>query len=356
MKTKKSSNSTKSPFLRTLGYLFAAAVILLTAYFGSKNKTAEKDGVPIMAAIAENNYSVSVDQLSQLYIVAEIADNVSLPSFSYLNMDYITASVQYTINQSTPAKIEKMNIVDTSSLAKGVIEYEVAAGESMESIAAAFGLTTDQIRWSNGLKTTDLSAGQTLYLPSVSGIVYTIKDGDTTASIAEKYGSSAAEIEDKNNLASRGVVSGTHIVIPGGIVPETERPEYVAPAPVTTTTTDTYYGYLYNTGSHPMPWGWCTWWAWQRRNELGRTLPGGLGNARNWAWQPANAGYAVDKTPEPGAVFVSTGGYYGHVGVVEAVNDDGTLSVSDMNYAGNFGRVTYRTVQYSEWAYWQFVH
>lgn len=307
-----------------------------------------------MLAISDNNYTVSVDQLSELYIVAEIANNVSLSSSSYLNMDYISAVTQYSINQTASTRIEKTNIVDTSSLAKGVIEYEVASGETMESIATAFGLSTDQIRWSNGLKTTALDAGQTIYLPSVGGIVYTIKEGDSTTSIAEKYGSSAAEIEDKNNLTARGVIAGTKIVIPGGVVPETERPEYVPPKPTPTYTPSIALSY---SGSNPMPYGWCTWYAWQWRANNGTPLPTGLGNARYWDNQLYGS-YRVDRNPEYGAVFVSEGGYYGHVGIVvsNGVNADGTITISDMNGPQGWGRVATRTISASEWPSYSFIH
>ena len=353
MKTNKTNKFSKSPFLRAISYVLVAAVIVATAYFGSQNKAAEADGVPIMMAISDNNYSVSVDQLSELYIVAEIANNVSLSSSSYLNMDYISAVTQYSINQTASTRIEKTNIVDTSSLAKGVIEYEVAEGESMEDIADAFGLTTDQIRWSNGMKTTSISAGDTLYLPSVSGIVYTIKEGDTLDSIASKYDSSASEIEEKNNLGARGIVAGTKIALPGGVVPETERPEYVAPTPVYTYTPS--YN-LYATSSNPMPYGWCTWYAWQWRYEHGSPLPGGLGNARYWASQLASKGFDVGSTPAYGAVFVSGAGYYGHVGIVTAVNGDGTIEITDMNGVSGWGRVGSKTVSQSEWGKYQFVY
>ncbi|MBR3131546.1 LysM peptidoglycan-binding domain-containing protein [Candidatus Saccharibacteria bacterium] len=353
MKTNKSNRFAKSPFIRALSYILAAGAIIATAYFGSQNKTVEADGIPIMMAISDNNYSVSIDQLSELYIVAEIANNVSLSSSSYLNMDYISAVTQYSINQTASTRIEKTNIVDTSSLAKGVIEYEVAPGESMEGIAAAFGLSTDQIRWSNGMKNTALDAGQTLYLPSVSGIVYTIKDGDSLDSIASKYGSSAAEIEDKNNLSARGVIAGTKIAIPNGVVPETERPEYVPPAPVVTYVPS--YN-LYATNSNPMPYGWCTWYAWQWRYENGGALPGGLGNARYWASQLAAKGYAVGREPAYGAVFVSQAGYYGHVGIVTAVYGDGTIQITDMNGVAGWGRVGSKVIGPGEWSSYQFVY
>ena len=355
MTAKKSKSESKNPFLRGLCYVLSGALILGTVYFGSKNKTVEENGVPIMLAISDNNYSVSVDQLSELYIVAEIANNVSLSSSNYLNMDYISAVTQYSINQPASTRIEKTNIVDTSSLAKGVIEYEVGTSETMEAIASSKGLSTDQIRWSNGLKTTDVSAGQTLYLPSVPGIVYTVKEGDSAASIAEKYGSTAEEIEEKNNLSARGISAGMKIVIPGGTLPETERPEYVAPAPVQTT----YYyrSNLNYVNYNPMPWGWCTWYAWQWRYENFSPLPSGLGNARYWDNQLYGR-YRIDRNPEWGAVFVAEGGYYGHVGVVisDGVNADGTITISDMNGPQGWGRVATRTIAASEWQTYSFIH
>lgn len=355
MTKKKTNLKSEHPLLRAAGYIFAAAAILGTVYFGSKNKTTEENGAPIMLAISDSNYSsVSVDQLSELYIVAEIANNVQLTSSNYLNMDYISAVTQYSINQTSSTKIEKTNIVDTSSLAKGVIEYDVGAGETMESIAAAYGLTTDQIRWSNGLKTVDLTEGNTLYLPAVPGIVHTVGGDETLASMAEKYGSSVSSIEEENNLAARNLSEGMKIVLPGGVLPEKERPEYVAPKPAATTYT--YSRTLYSTSSNPMPWGWCTWYAWQWRYEHGNPLPGGLGNARYWAGQLAAKGYATGREPAYGAVFVSQAGYYGHVGIVTAVNGDGTIEITDMNGQAGWGRVGTRTVQQSEWGSWVFVY
>ncbi len=354
MKTKKTTKTGINPFLRVVGYVLSFAAIFGLVYFGSQNKTTKENGIPIMMAISDNNYSVSVDQLSELYIVAEIANNISLSSSNYLNMDYISAVTQYSINQTASTRIEKTNIVDTSSLAKGVIEYEVGTNEAMEDIAHAFGISNDQIRWSNGLKTTDISAGQKLYLPSVAGIVYTIKEGDTTASIAEKYGSSAAEIEEENNLASRGVVAGTKIVIPGGVLPETERPEYVAPKPVTTYYYTPAISLSYS-GSNPMPYGWCTWYAWQRRYDLGRPLPSGLGNARYWDDQLWGS-YAIDRNPIPGDVFVDESGYYGHVGIVDSVNADGTITISDMNGPQGWGRIATRVIDANTWPRFSFIH
>jgi hypothetical protein len=39
-----------------------------------------------------------------------------------------------------------------------------------------------------------------------------------------------------------------------------------------------------------------------------------------------------------GAVFQTSAGYYGHVGIVERVNNDGSFYVSEMNWNGHSGR------------------
>ena len=128
-------------------------------------------------------------------------------------------------------------------------------------------------------------------------------------------------------------------------MPETERPEYVPPAPrpVYTTYTYTYLGsssersnievigYFYNLGG-PYGAGQCTQWAWYKWQQNGRTVPTNWGNANTWAAMAAASGYQVDHSPAPGAIIQSGSGWYGHVGYVEAVNPDGSIVISEMNY------------------------
>ena len=345
-------------FKQFIPYALTFAALLGLVFIGSLDKKDNKNNVPIMLAMGNNNYDVSVDQISELYMVAEIAQNVNLESKNYLNMDYTSAVAQYSMNQTstTTATIEKPNLVNTE-LSRGVIVYTVSEGESMEAIANKFGISTDQIRWSNGLKTTEISADQTLYIPSVSGIVYTVKAGETVDGIAEKYGSDAKLIIAYNDLeASEGVSEGQRLVLPDGTLPETERPEYVPPAK------PAYSGYSstihWGGGGNPMPYGWCTWFAWQWRHDNmddSYTLPSGLGNARYWDSQLAGSFY-IDKNPRYGDVFMSKGGYYGHVGIVTGVNDDGTITVTDMNGKAGWGRVGTDVLDAAEWGTYNFIH
>lgn len=319
-------------------YLVTGVVTLAIVVLGSLGKG--NGGVSLsLNAFAAEDYKVSVDQLSELYVVADLSDALGLASAADVASNFVLTTSMYDAGQtSATGKIEKPSLTNIA-ISRGVIEYAVQEGESMDAIAAKFGLTTDQIRWSNGLKTTDVSAGTLLYLPSVSGIVYTVKNGDTTEGLASKYGSSATEIIALNDLEVSGLGEGMRIVIKGGTLPETERPEYVAPVVRTTTYSYTYLGssssrqdievvgYVYGLGG-PYVAGQCTQWAWYNRQDL----PGTLGNANTWAARAAALGYTVSRTPVAGAVFQTTAGWYGHVGYVEQVFDDGSIRVSEMNY------------------------
>jgi surface antigen len=61
----------------------------------------------------------------------------------------------------------------------------------------------------------------------------------------------------------------------------------------------------------------------------------GLGNAKEWAQPPAGNGLTVDSVPAVGAAAVRTGGTYGHVAFVEAVQADGTITVAQYNKHGD---------------------
>ena len=78
----------------------------------------------------------------------------------------------------------------------------------------------------------------------------------------------------------------------------------------------------------------CTDWVSYRVRTTGGYVPSGLGNARQWDDRAPSYGYSVSSTPKVGAAAVSNYGYYGHVMYVEAVNGDGTITVSDYNRAG----------------------
>lgn len=337
-----------------LSYIVTGVITIAIVSVGSIDKN-NSDINLSLDAFAANDYKISVDQMSELYVVADLSDALNLASAPEVASNYVVTTTMYDTGQTGTGRIEKPNITDVEGR-EWVIVYTVGEGETMESIAAKYGVTTDQIRWSNGLKSTSVSAGTTLYVPKEPGIIYTVKSGDTVESIASKYGSNVAELTIFNDLDEVGLEAGNKIFIKNGSLPVKERPEYVPPV-VRTTYTYTYLGnsssrqnvqviatgfydsnYAYPNPNPGVP-GWCTWYAWWWRATSPLSL-GTLGhegrNANTWQYNYAYRG--VGRTPRVGAVFQSPygGGGYGHVGVVVGINDDGSIVVREMNYAGRY--------------------
>src|SRR6266571_7335079 len=98
--------------------------------------------------------------------------------------------------------------------------------------------------------------------------------------------------------------------------------------------------------------GQCTYWADYRYHQLAGVWVPWLGNAYEWYQQAINYGWHTSISPNPnGASIIVLGPYvqndlsaYGHVGVVEHINGDGTVTTSNMHWptAGVVSYVTFR--------------
>lgn len=78
----------------------------------------------------------------------------------------------------------------------------------------------------------------------------------------------------------------------------------------------------------------CTDWAAFRIKVLtGVTLPRNLGNAKAWDENAATV-FAVDTMPEANDIAVWNSGTFGHVAIVESVNANGSVNVSEYNKKG----------------------
>ncbi|OZG68055.1 CHAP domain-containing protein [Bifidobacterium eulemuris] len=116
------------------------------------------------------------------------------------------------------------------------------------------------------------------------------------------------------------------------------------------------------TESNQYPWGQCTWYVYQRRAELGLPTSGTFGNAGSWGVSASALGYWVDGTARhTGDVVVfapgqeSADSYYGHVAVVEKVNADGSIEISESNAEG-LGVVSTRTFTAEQAAQFTYIH
>jgi surface antigen len=302
--------------------------------------------------------SPSVDQVAAADVAASVAQSTNMLVSTNVASLAISLNSKTDLAQTDNSFISKPQIVSQNTGRKGVTYYVTKDGDNVQSVAASFGISEDTVRWANNMTSDSIKAGTTLKIPSITGVLYTVKSGDDAASLAQKYQADKDRIITFNDAELTGLQVGQQIIIPDGILPVNERPGYVAPrtyssssAATVSSVSSTFVsgnGYAY---------GYCTYYAYNRRAELGRPIGGNWGNAVSWAANARAQGFRVDHTPEAGAVFQTGGGWYGfgHVGVVERVEDNGNVFVSEMNYVG-WNIVSNRTIPASSVGSYNYIH
>jgi N-acetylmuramoyl-L-alanine amidase len=301
----------------------------------------------------------AVNEVVASTVAASVATATNLSVAPSVTSLAISTKIESELPTSDDASISKPQIVQVESTNRNVTSYTVQPGDTTDSLAAKFGVSKETIKWANNLSTDNLTVGDTLDILPRDGILYTVKSGDTIQSIAEKYGADASLITTYNDLEISGVTDGLKIVVPGGVLPNNERPGYVAPysPPAASTGGSAYAGFRAGSVGNRYAYGNCTWYAYERRAQMGRPVGSFWGNGGSWAYSGAAAGYVVNNTPAAGAILVEAGSP-GHVGVVESVNADGSIVISEMNNAayGGFNIVNNRTISAGQAALYRYVH
>lgn len=105
--------------------------------------------------------------------------------------------------------------------------------------------------------------------------------------------------------------------------------------------------------------GQCTWWAYVRRTQLGLPVGSHLGDGGMWADSAKALGYWVDDTPRQGDVIVfspaQVNNAWGHVAIVEKVNGDGSIEISEANVNGQVAPFR-RTIEAKQTHAYQYIH
>ncbi|MBF0546662.1 MAG: LysM peptidoglycan-binding domain-containing protein [Candidatus Riflebacteria bacterium] len=97
------------------------------------------------------------------------------------------------------------------------INFKVAKGDSLASIASRFGLASKEILEANGIADQkSLKAGQVVKIPADSSkkMYYNVKAGDSLSKIAARFGLSLVDIVSRNHLASHNLSENQKIEIP----------------------------------------------------------------------------------------------------------------------------------------------
>lgn len=94
--------------------------------------------------------------------------------------------------------------------------YRVKSGDTLSGIARKFDVAMMTLWWANKLTSKDdLRIGKLLTIPSVNGLVVTVKETDTIESLAAKHRVNEAKIIDLNELEDPTLVVGQVLILPG---------------------------------------------------------------------------------------------------------------------------------------------
>lgn len=306
----------------------------------------------------------SVDEVMATDVAANLAEQTNMPVANNVANLSVSLAAKTELAQTSETAISKPQIIQPTAASREISSYTVKDGDTVQSVAASHNLTPDTVKWANNINGDSLESGKNIVIPPIDGVVYTLKAGDTVDSVASTYKADKARLVSFNDLELNGTVAGTQIVVPGGVLPEDQRPGYQAPVGNTPVTSQVGTGYRVNSGisgqsvGNRYAWGNCTWYVYERRAQLGRPVGSFWGNANTWGVYARSAGFTVNRTPAQGAILVDTAGYFGHVAVVESVAANGDVTLSEMNnYAyGGFGIVNKRTISAGQAAAYSYIH
>ena len=298
-----------------------ALIVIVAAFlWGSHNHITGPDTRPLLSQSNNNQSEAPLDTLSSADIAANIARVASLPeSVSVGNQaDSFNAQIaSATVDQTIIAKPQL--VAGGAKSRKDIQTYVTKAGDTVSSLATQFGVTSDSIRWSNSLSGDTLSAGKSLLIPPINGIVYLVKSSDTVDSIATRYKADKNQLVAFNDIELSGLPVGQYILIPDGT-------QHATTATYGYSVSFTVYNFTPQWGSNGYAPGWCTWYVANRVH-----VPTNWGNAYTWAYYARLSGWTVTSVPIVGAIAQTSAGW-GHVAYVEDVSPDGTLiKYSDMN-------------------------
>lgn len=240
--------------------------------------------------------------------------------------------------------VKPLSIPLSAPIARTPTIYTVSSGDDLNKIAARFGVSVEEIRWSNPiLSDTDrVSTGVKLYVPPVHGVVVTVHNGDTVEAIAAAYHVSSQSIIDFNRIRTDPAALPQGMIV---IVPDGRGPALMTRADVTPSLVRSSGPYQVTLGApigpyvNPrFPWGWCTWYVSTRFNVTW------VGDAYQWYGNARAQGYPVGPSPQAGGIMVTWESGLGHVAYVESVNPDGSWLVSEANFRG-FGVTDQRLIK-----------
>ena len=144
------------------------------------------------------------------------SDEISLEKLDQLMNDF---ALEVAADVDESGKIEGAAIPLRANYTSPVSyqTYKVQSGDTIGGIARKFKLSnvSTLISVNDISNVRQLAAGQKLKIPSIDGIIYTVKGGDSINSIVEKNKISLKQLLDVNDLSTEVLHAGQQLFLPG---------------------------------------------------------------------------------------------------------------------------------------------
>ena len=186
--------------------------------------------------------NVSLDIDDAISKVQGTTDYLTAGDYSVESNEDSSNVVNQGVELKKPVIAQNLSVSQQSSFSRDIVkytDYTIQEGDSLDSIAQKFGLSRETIISVNQIRnTTSLWIGSTLSIPDRDGTMYTVKEGDTLSSIVQQLNLSLGwkALSDVNGLKSDEVEPGQKLFIPlesvqeSGTLSVQEEPTFVLPA------------------------------------------------------------------------------------------------------------------------------
>lgn len=334
-------------FWAHIGLIGLAAGVVVT------NSPTHAHDLSVRLMSARAAMTTNLDDAATAKVAADMAVKSHLLVTNDASKTATVKSQQIALLTSNDGTLAKRQVVTTAgNPTRDITTYAVQPGDTLSGVASKFNITTSTIKWANNMDSIDsITPGQSLTILPVTGLVVNVAAGDTADTLAAKYNANAAQITSFNNAEITGLEVGQQIIIPDGTKSESPQPvAQIATAQIShgsVAGSSTVAPHLTNFafGANGYSFGYCTYYVASRRS-----VPSSWGNANQWLYNARASGFSTGSVPVAGAIAWSGAGYYGHVAYVESVSGN-MVNISEMNFNGNWDRVTTRTVPASSFSY-----
>ncbi|MFT8702403.1 COG3942 and LysM peptidoglycan-binding domain-containing protein [Oenococcus oeni] len=341
----------------------AAAALAVGAVSANADTVTVKQGDSVWALAKE--YDTSVSAIAK---ANKLSNPALILSGSSLNIPSSSSAATTTSETASSASTTAATSISAEN-ADGTVT--IASGDTLYGIAERYGVSVSTLIANND-GSTFIVAGQKLSLKATtttSAATTTSSAAATTASSAVATTTSSAAVSSAASsvASSQAPVASSATSSVATSAPASTASSVASSAPAsssytsqasssttsystrrtyTATSTSSSSSTTSNSGvsssyattsssTNTYTYGQCTWYV---KNMLS-WVPNGLGNAYQWASAAAAEGYTVNNTPTVGSVVVfqagqAYAGSLGHVAVVTAVYGDGSIRISEGNYAG----------------------